>query len=64
MSVIINRPTKYKSWDMSAMAGALSAVEKGESVHRAAEMYNIPKSTLSDCITGKVKLGARSGPPP
>jgi len=61
---IDSRPMKYEAWDMSAMVGALSAVEKGEPVRRAAEMYNVPKSTLYDHINGKVKLGARSGPPP
>ena len=60
VSVIINRPTKYKFWDMSAMAGALSAVEKGESVRRATEMYNVPKSTLSDRITGCRTFSAHS----
>jgi len=40
------------------------AVEKGESVRRAAEMFNVPKSTLHDHVTGKVMFGARSGPDP
>ena len=32
------------------------------SVRRAAETYNIPKSTLSDRVTGKVKEKSHSGP--
>lgn len=40
------------------------AVEKGESVRRAAEKFNAPKSTLHDHVTIKVMFGARSGPDP
>ena len=46
------------------MQNAMMAVEKGEPVRRAAEMFNVPKSTLHDHITGKVMFGARSGPDP
>ena len=46
------------------MQNAMIAVEKGEPVRRAAEMFNVPKSTLHDHITGKVMFGARSGPDP
>ena len=55
---------KYKQWDSEAMELAVSSVlEKGYSVRRAAEEYNVPKSTLGDRITGKVLPGAHSGPP-
>ena len=30
------------------MKNAMMAVEKGEPVRRAAEMFNVPKSTLDD----------------
>ena len=30
------------------MKNAMMAVEKGEPVRRAAEMFNVPKSTLHD----------------
>ena len=43
---------------------AMQAVEEGESIRRAAEMYSIPKSTLHDHVRGKVEFGARSGPDP
>ena len=46
------------------MQNAMMAVEKGEPVRRAAEMFNVPKSILHDHITGKVMFGARSGPDP
>ena len=32
------------------------------SVQRAAEEYNIPKSTLHDCLSGKVMFGSVSRP--
>ena len=42
---------------------AYLAVEKdGVSIRRAAEMYNIPKSTLHDRISGRVQFGSTSGP--
>ena len=54
----------YRQWDDVNMQNAMIAVEKGEPVRRAAEMFNVPKSTLHDHITGKVMFGARSGPDP
>ena len=45
------------------MANAVEAVRRGETIRRAAELYNIPRSTLSDKVLGKVPLKARSGPP-
>ena len=33
------------------------------SVRRASELYNIPRSTLAERITGRVLPGAKSGPP-
>ena len=46
------------------MKNGMLAVEKGISLRQAAEMYQIPKSTLFEHVTGKVKFGARSGPDP
>lgn len=45
---------------------AMAAVEGGISVRRAAEMYNVLKSTLHDHVEGKISFGARSrsGPSP
>ena len=38
-------------------------VERGElSIRRAAEAYDVPKSTLHDRLSGRVRVGAKSGP--
>ena len=39
---------KYRNWDEVSTANAVEAVRRGESVCRAAELYSVPKSTLSD----------------
>ena len=54
----------YRAWENVSMQNALKAVDKGEPVRRAAELYNVPRSTLFDRVTGKVVHGARSGPQP
>ena len=41
------------------MQNAMKAVK---SICRAAELYNVPQSTLYDRVSGKVMHGARSGP--
>ena len=50
-----------KGWDDLAMQEALTAVNRGMSVRRAALTHNVPKSTLSDRVTGKVIHGIKSG---
>ncbi len=46
------------------MQQACKSVEEGElSIRRAAESFDIPRSTLYDRISGKVAIGSRSGPP-
>ena len=57
------RGGKYRNWEEVSMASAVGAVQRGETVRRAAEMYNVPRSTLSDKVLCKVPLKARSGPP-
>ena len=59
-----DRPSTYKGWDDLAMQEALTAVNRGMSVRRAALTHNVPKSTLSDRVTGKVIHGIKSGPQP
>ena len=39
---------KYRNWDEVSTANAVEAVRGGESVCRAAELYSVPRSTLSD----------------
>lgn len=58
----VSRPSVYKKWDDAAMVGALAAVNRGESVRRAALKFGIPKSTLEDRVSGKVVHGVKSGP--
>jgi len=58
------RPDKYKCWTSDRISKALEAVTlQGLTVRRAAEQYDIPKSTLHDRVSGRVMAGASSGPP-
>ena len=58
-----NRPQQYKVWTNSQMDKALEAVvQDGFTVRRAAAEFNVPKSTLGDRVSGRVKQGAVSGP--
>ncbi len=58
------RPDKYKHWTDDRMEKALDAVNlRSLTVRRAAEEYDIPKSTLHDRVSGRVLVGASSGPP-
>ncbi len=58
------RPAQYKEWRPDSMVAAMKAViEKGMSVRQAAQLYDVPKSTLGDRISGRVLPGATSGPP-
>ena len=58
---LVPRP-KRKEWSEKSMELALRDVTNGVmGVRRAALEYNVPKSTLSDRVTGRVRPGARSG---
>ena len=50
----------YRYWQDVSMQKA--AVEEGLSLRKAAELYEVPKSTLYDRVTGRTKFGAKSGP--
>ena len=52
----------YRTWDKTSTKYAVEAVEKGESVRKAAELYNVPRSTLHDRVSGKTAKDARYGP--
>lgn len=59
-----NQRDKYKDWTESRIAKALEAVNsQGLTIRRAAEEFDIPKSTLHDRASGRVLAGATSGPP-
>ena len=56
---------KRKLWDDRSMVEAMDAVKSGRlGVNRAAEEYNIPRTTLKDRLAGRVKHGTKSGPDP
>ena len=58
------RSGTYKDWTQLQMDKAVSAVvTDGLSVRRAALQHGVPKSTLGDRISGRVKPGSTSGPP-
>ena len=60
------RPHKYQTQaaHKERFSRALDSVrERGISVRRAAEEFNIPKSTLHDHLSGKVVAFGQSGPP-
>ena len=54
--------SKYKQWNEEQMCHAFEAVTNGSSIRRAAEEYNVPRSTLGDRISGRVVPGIKSGP--
>ena len=58
------RSYSYRLWDELSIQKAAVAVEDGMSLQKAVEIFQIPKSTLFDRVTGKVKFGARSWPQP
>ena len=47
----------YRTWENVSMQNALKAVDKGVPIRRAAELYNVPRSTLHDRVSGKVMHG-------
>ena len=57
------RPTKYKLWTKESLDRAIEAVDKDTTIRCASEMYGVPRSTLSDYISGKVSMEGRSGAP-
>ena len=60
-----NRPAKRKQWTEEQMAKAMELAQSGDiSRNRAAEECGVPKSTLKDCLSGRVEHGCRPGPKP
>ena len=52
-----------KQWTDETMARAITAVvQEAISISKAAEMYQIPRSTLHDHLTGRVEHGSLPGP--
>ena len=57
-----HRPLQYKRWIPNCMTHAYQSVLRdGLSIRRAAEEFNVPRTTLADRVSGKVQDGRRSG---
>ena len=54
-------PRAYKFHDEKVMAEAISAMKGGLSSRQAAARYGIPRTTLQDHVSERVKSGARPG---
>ena len=61
-SPLRGRPLSYKLYKNENLKLATEAVSEGVTIRRAAEEYNIPRSTLHDHVSGRVLLGSKSGP--
>ena len=60
---LTQRPAEYKLWTKDSLDIACQEVKEGRlSIRRAAESYQIPKSTLADHVSGRVREGSHSGP--
>ena len=59
------RPIKLKMWDDESMKRAMKAVKGGlMGVNQAARNFKVLRTTLRDCLSGRVEHGAKSGPEP
>ena len=52
---------RRKLWTEEAIDHALRATSEGMSVREAASQYGVPKSTLHDCVSGRIQPGAVPG---
>ena len=56
---------KRKQWNEVSMTAALNEFRKGiHSINKIAVLYGVPKSTLHDHISGRVRHGTKPDPPP
>ena len=63
-SQLVGIPDRYKRYTDEQLEKAYKCATQGElSIHRAAEAFDIPRSTLYDKISGKSGFGCTSGPP-
>ena len=59
------RPQRRKQWTAEQMDDALySVIHGGLSGNKAADLHGVPRSTLKDRLSGRVKHGTKSGPKP
>ena len=54
------QPIQYKNWSSKDLKLDSKAVSSGLSIRRAAEEYQIPKSTIQDHVSKKAVRGANS----
>ena len=64
INVSLVQKSRRKRWSNENMIAALEAVKNGTPVLRAALMYKIPRQTLYDRVSGRVKHGTLPGPKP
>ena len=57
------RAAPFKQWSEDDLQLVCKAVGNGWTIHRAADEFGVPKSTLYDQVSGHISSGARSGPP-
>lgn len=56
---------KYRTWSDLSVREAVGAVyQKHIDITKAAIVYGIPRTTLSDHVHGRVLTGAKCGAPP
>ena len=59
------RTGKRKLWTNENMEAAMLCAAKTEmSANKAADLYGVPRSTLKDCLSGRVVHGTNPGPKP
>ena len=58
------RSTPFLQWDPVSMKEAVKAVELGTSIRKSSLMYNVPRSTLHDRVSGRVAMESRPGRKP
>lgn len=56
------RSKRAKQWDPKDMESAIAAVHSGMKKQVAAETFNVPRTTLLDCLAERVQHGTKSGP--
>ena len=62
--VAVQSPKKCKKWMKEQMVKAMEVVRAGSGINRAALDYGVPRTTLKDRLSGRVKDGVLPGPDP
>ena len=55
---------KRKQWSNESMLLAMEAVKNGTPIQRATRLHGVPRTTLRDRASGRVKHGKKPGPTP